>query len=61
MLLVAVSKTSCVFGTRTNIGLIYGIQKDIVDEFCVFAGGPDEDTSSESDSSELVESDTDSD
>ena len=32
-----------------------------MDEFCVFAGGPDEDTSSVSDSSELVESDTDSD
>ena len=38
-----------------------GLQEEIVDEFCFFAGGPDDDTSSESDSSESFESDSDSD
>ena len=38
-----------------------GLQEEIVDEFCFFAGGPDDDTSSESDSSESVQSDSDSD
>ena len=38
-----------------------GLQEEIVDEFCFFAGSPDDDTSSESDSSESVEIDSDSD
>ena len=38
-----------------------GLQEERVDEFCFFAGSPDDDTSSESDSSESVESGSDSD
>ena len=46
--------------TRTSIGLMMAYKKKLSMNF-VFAGGSDDDTSSESDSIESIESDIDSD
>ena len=46
--------------TRTSIGLMMAYKQKLSINF-VFAGGPDDGTSSDSDSNESVESDSDSD
>ena len=46
--------------TRTSIGLMMAYKQKLSMNF-VFSGGPDDDTSSESDSSESFESDSGSD